>query len=110
MRYNFKNIYEAEKSWNIEFLEAVKDNKFSGVKKGFKRILDISGDNKQALKIAIENENLKIVKYLISKDVELTQEHLNLNTSSDFKVFLETEWNEMLRKSEKVSKRKNKMF
>lgn len=100
---------EIEKSWNIEFLEAVKDNNFSGVKKGFKRILDMSGDSKQALKIAIENENLQIVKYLISKDMELTQEHLDLNTSSDFKDFLETEWNEMLRKSEKASKRKNKM-
>lgn len=41
--------------------------------------------------------------------MELTQEHLDLNTSSDVKDFLETEWNEMLRKSEKASKSKNKM-
>lgn len=70
------------------FIEAVRNDDMSGLRKATAQYVDLTLNNQEALEIAIENDNLRFVKYLINKNFNITHEDVEKGKSKMVKDVL----------------------
>lgn len=70
------------------FMEAVRNDDMSGLRKATAQFVNLQLNNQEALDIAIENDNLRFVKYFVNKNFNITHDDVEKGKSKMVKDVL----------------------